>query len=174
MCTETNQILGRVHVRLWRGAVLLRDDWYHNLVTDVGDGYYAAMAIAGVSPAAAAAPTRVTGMKLGTGNTAVAKNGTGSTLAAYLSSSDQAFDSTYPQATNLGAGLGVEAVYQVTYQPGVATSTDIYEAVIVTDATTNATSTTANTVSRIVFSTPYPKGAGDTLALVWSHKFLGQ
>lgn len=171
---HTEWILGTVMVTLRKAdGTVLREDTYQNLVTDVGDAYYAAMAIAGVSPASPVAPTKVTGMKVGTGTTSVAKNGSGAAIVTYISASNQAFDATYPQVNNLGAGLGVQAVYQVTYQAGVATSTGIWEAVIVNDAGSNAASTAPNTISRVLFSTAYPKGATDILTINWTHKFLG-
>lgn len=144
----------------------------HNLITDAGDLYYAGKAIAAISPANASAPTAMSGMKLGTGTTAVAKAGAGGALVTYLSGSNAAFDATYPQTSNLGAGLGVTAVYKTTWGAGVATNSAITEAVIVNDAGTNATTSAANTASRIVF-TAIDKQAADTLAITWSHKFLG-
>lgn len=54
----------------------------------------------------------------------------------------------------------------------MATNSAITEAVIVNDSGTNATSTAANSISRIVF-TAINKGASDTLAITWNHKFLG-
>ena len=64
------------------------------------------------------------------------------------------------------------AVYKTTWGAGVATNSAITEAVIVNDQATNATTTAANTISRITF-TAVNKGASDTLAITWSHKFLG-
>lgn len=169
------QIWGLVSVRLLDalGNIKQSED-IENLVTDAGDLYYAGQAITGVLPATAAHPTFVTGMKLGTGTTAVAKNSAGAALATYLTASNQAFDATFPQTANQGAGNGVQAVYQVTYAPGTATSTNLNEAVIVNDAASNATSTAANTISRVVFASAYNKGSLDTLAITWSHLFKGQ
>lgn len=69
---------------------------FANLITDAGDLYYATRAIAGVTPAAPADATKMTGMKLGTGTTAAAKNGAGAALVTYLSGSNVAFDASYP------------------------------------------------------------------------------
>jgi len=143
-----------------------------NLITDAGDLYIAQKVIVGTGPANPSAPTVMNGMKLGTGSTAVAKNGAGSALVTYLSASNVAFDATYAQTTNLGAGLGVTAVFKTTWGAGVATSATIQEAAIVNDQATNATTSAANTGSRIVFTT-VNKGASDTLAITWSWKFLG-
>lgn len=144
----------------------------NNLITDAGDLYNAQKVITAIAPASASAPTAMTGMKLGTGTTAVAKSSTGAALVTYLTGSNAAFDATYPQTANLGGGLGVNAVYKTTWAAGTATNSAITEAVIVNDSSTNATSSAANTISRVVF-TAVNKGASDTLAITWNHKFLG-
>lgn len=140
-----------------------------NLITDAGDLYYAQMGITGVSPATPAAPTLVARMKLGTGTTAAAKNGAGASIVTYKSGSATAFDSTYPSTHNLGAGLGVQAVYKTTFPAGTATGTALTEAVI---STGTADSSAGTHISRVVFSA-INKGAADSLAITWSHKFLG-
>jgi len=145
---------------------------FANLITDAGDLYYATRGAAAVAPAAPSDATKMTGMKLGTGTTAVAKNGAGAALVTYLSGSNQAFDATYPQISNLGAGLGVQIVYRVTYAAGTATNSAITEMVMVNDSSTNATSTAANGNSRAVFSAQN-KGALDSMICTWNHKFLG-
>lgn len=162
---------GVIELRGPRGGLKKRIRFV-NLITDAGDLYYATRGVAGVSPAAPADATKVTGMKLGTGTTAVAKSGAGAALVTYLSASNQAFDATWPKTTNLGGGLGVTAEYRVLFAAGTATNAALTEAVIVNDSSTNATSTAANTISRIVF-TAINKGALDTLTITWSHKFLG-
>jgi hypothetical protein len=143
---------------------------FHNLITDAGDLYYAGKAIVGISPANASAPTAANGMKLGTASTAATKTDAG--LATYLSGSNAAFDSTYPQTANLGTTLGVNAVYKTTWAAGTATSSTINEVVIVNDQATNADSTAANTYSRAVLTT-VNKTSSDSLAVTWNHKFLG-
>jgi hypothetical protein len=141
---------------------------FSNLITDAGDLYYATKAIVGISPSATAAPTAVSGMQVGTGTTAVAKSSTGAAIVTFTAG--QAFDSTYPKVANLGAGLGVNAVYLTTYGAGVATAT-IAEATIVTGTVTAAAAASA-TIARVTF-TGIAKGANDTLAFTWNHKFLG-
>lgn len=145
---------------------------FANLITDAGDLYYATRGAAAVAPAAPSDATKMTGMKLGTGTTAAAKNGAGAALVTYLTASNQAFDSTYPQISNLGAGLGVQIVYRVTYAAGVATNAAITEMVMVNDSSTNATSTAANGNARAVFAAQN-KGALDSMICTWNHKFLG-
>lgn len=146
---------------------------FANLVTDAGDLYYAQKAITAIAPASASAPTAMTGMKLGTGSTAVAKSGAGGALVTYKTGSNAAFDSTYPQTANLGGGLGVNAVYRTTWAAGTATDAALTEVVIVNDSGTNATSTAANTASRALFGSAINKGASDSLVVTWNHKFLG-
>ena len=143
-----------------------------NLITDKGDEYHAKRIAAGVAPAAPSDVTKMTGMKLGTGTTAVAKSGAGAALVTYLSGSNVAFATSYPTLTNLGGGLGWTVTYQTVFVPGVATHAALTEAVIVNDSGTNATSAAADTISRVVF-TAIPKGASDTLTIAWAHKQLG-
>lgn len=143
---------------------------FSNLITDAGDLYYAGKAIVGISPANASAPTAANGMKLGTGTTAASKTDAG--LATYLTGSNAAFDSTYPQTANLGSTLGVNAVYKTTWAAGTATSSTINEVAIVNDRATDADSLAANTYSRAVLTT-VNKTSADTLAVTWNHKFLG-
>lgn len=144
---------------------------FANLITDAGDLYYAGKAITAIAPASAGAPTAAVVMKLGTGTVAAAKNGTNSALGAYITGSNQAFDATYPQTANLGAGLGVNAVYKTTWAAGSATNGAISEAVIA-NSNADATATQGNTYSRVTF-TAVNKGPSDTLAITWNHKFLG-
>jgi hypothetical protein len=145
---------------------------FSNLITDAGDLYHVTRILSAVAPAAPADATKVTGMKLGTGTTAVAKNGAGAALVTYLTASNVAFDASFPAAVNLGAGLGVNAQYKTTWPAGTATNAAITEAVIVNDSSTNATSTAANTISRTVF-TAINKTAADVLVATWNHKQLG-
>jgi hypothetical protein len=146
---------------------------FANTITDAGDTYVAQKAIAGIAPASPSAPTAASGMKLGTSSTAVSKSaGTGIALGTYLTGSNAAFDASYPQSSALGTNLGTTAIYKTTWAAGVATSSTINEAVIVNDAGTNATSTSANTYARTVLTT-VNKGASDSLALTWTWKALG-
>lgn len=143
-----------------------------NLVTTAGDEYYAKKAIVGVSPANPSAPTAMSGMKLGTGSTAVAKSGAGAALVTYESGSNNPFDATFPQTEDLSGDTGWNAVYQTTWGAGDVTEVALREAVIVNDAGTDATTSAANTISRVVFSA-IDKTADDTLIILWKHKFLG-
>jgi hypothetical protein len=143
-----------------------------NLITDAGDLYYAGMAIALVTPAAPAQPTKMTGMKLGTGTTAAAKSGAGAALVTYITGSNNPFDASFPATQNLGAGLGVNGQYKTTWAAADVTNSAITEAVIVNDAGTDATSSAANTAHRVVF-TAINKTSTDSLVITWNAKFLG-
>lgn len=139
-----------------------------NLVTQVGDQVYGERG-GGVS----GAPAAPTGMRLGTGGTAVAKTGAGAALVTYLSGSNKAFDATYPQSALNGSSRRI--TYKRTYAAGEATTASaITEAVIVNDTiATDATSTAANTISRILVTGISAKGASDTLTATWNHDLLG-
>jgi hypothetical protein len=164
---------GNILIQLFDEDGNLKDERRaENLITDAGDLYYAGMAIALVAPAAPAQPTKMTGMKLGTGTTAAAKSGAGAALVTYESGSNNLFDASFPVVQNLGAGLGVNGQYKVTWAAGDVTETALTEAVIVNDAAADATSSAANTSHRVVFSA-INKTASDTLVITWNAKFLG-
>jgi hypothetical protein len=117
---------------------------------------------------------QASGMKLGTGSTAVAKNGAGAALVTYTTGSQQAFDATFPSAATKGAGAGWRVTYKVTYAAGTATASGLNEVVIVNEnVLTNATTAAANTISRALLSPVVNKGASDTLTITWNHDALG-
>lgn len=136
-----------------------------NLVTSVGDRLYASR---GAGLTTSALPT---GMRLGTGSTAVAKTGAGAAIVTYLSGSNKAFDATFPSEA---AGV---VTYKRTYAAGEATTASaITEVVINTDTIANdnaTTATAANTVSRALLTGIGSKGASDTLTITWTHTILG-
>jgi hypothetical protein len=141
-----------------------------NLVTDVGDQLYAERG-SGVGT-----PDLPTGMKLGTGSTAVAKTGAGAALVTYLSGSNKAFDGGFPTSTQPGgAGTARVITYKRTYAAGEATTASpITEAAIVTETiSSDTTSTAAETISRILVAGISAKGASDTLTCTWTHSLLG-
>lgn len=173
MKTDTSGSTGRVTLRVTGpDGELKYFKILKNLITDKGDEYHVKRIAAAVAPAAPSDVTKMTGMKLGTGTTAVAKAGAGAALVTYLSGSNVAFAASYPVTTNLGAGLGWVVTYRTIFLPGVGTHAALTELVIVNDSSTDATTTAANTLSRVVF-TATPKGALDTLTVDWSHKQLG-
>jgi len=113
------------------------------------------------------------GMKLGTGLTAVAKNGAGGGMVTYVSNSHQAFDATFPSTSGTSGGRII--TYKVTFAAGKATSaTAISEAVMFLDFLADATSSVANTVARVLLAGGgAPKGASDTLTITWTNTVLG-
>lgn len=142
---------------------------FTNLVTDVGDLYYAMKAIAGVSPAAPAGPTNATGLQIGSGTTAASKAGAGAAMVTLLAGA--ALDTGYPQTQNLGAGLGVNGVYKTTFAAGTGTGTT--NEVVLTNGAVGTASVAANTIHRVVLGTGVVKGALDSLAVTLNAKFLG-
>lgn len=136
-----------------------------NLITDTGDSYYAQRAINTVAPTNLSDVTnKVTCMKLGTGTTAVAKNGLGAGVVTYVSGSNATF-SSLSRTTNA-------IVYNASWAPGVATNAALGEIVI---AITNADSTSASgdCIARALISPTRNKQASDTLTAAWTHTFLG-
>lgn len=137
-----------------------------NVITDIGDQRYGE-AGAGI----AGPPAAPTGMKLGTGSVAAgnapAKNGTGAALTTYLANSNQAIGTP----TSAKPATVRVITYTATYAAGKATSAGaITEAVLVNDTiATDATSTAANTLSRVPLTGIGSKGAADTLAITWTH-----
>jgi hypothetical protein len=171
--TEEQPFTGNILIQLIDENGEVKDERRaSNLITDAGDLYYAGMAIALVTPAAPAQPTKMTGMKLGTGTTAAAKAGAGAALVTYITGSNNPFDASFPATQNLGAGLGVNGQYKTTWAAADVTNAAITEAVIVNDAATDATSTAPNTSHRVVF-TAINKTSTDSLVITWNAKFLG-
>jgi hypothetical protein len=138
---------------------------YKNLITEVGDRYYAERA-AGVS----GAPAVATGMQLGTSTTAPAKSGTGSSIVTLIASSLVALNPTVPTSA-LSAGarrLG----YSCSWAAGVATNATINEIALVNQAVaTQTVAPAANTIARALISVN--KGASDVLNVTWYHDLLG-
>jgi hypothetical protein len=155
---------GDVLVEWFRDGVKIHESRQKNLITTVGDQFYVGRAVA-----TSGQPAAVTGMKLGTGATAVAKTGAGAALATYLAGSNKAFDATFPSVA------GNVATFKRTYAAGEATTaSNITECVVVNDTIgTDATSAAAATISRVLLASPAPKAAGDSLTVTWTHTFTG-
>lgn len=143
---------------------------FANLITTAGDEYYAKRAAAGIGTPNLAQPTLANGMKLGTGTVAATKSGAEADLGAYITGSNNLFDTTHPSVVDETGDTGWSVEYKNTWAAGDVTNAAITEAVIVNDAASDATSTAANTYSRVVFSA-INKGASDTLAITWKHTF---
>jgi len=115
-------------------------------------------------------------MRVGTGSTAPAKNGAGAAIVTYVSAitASKPFDATYPQLQDLGAGLGKYTVYKTTWNAGEATQNGLNEiALCIDNLAGDIAGTAAFTLSRALLSPVVNKGASDTLAVTWNHKFLG-
>jgi hypothetical protein len=162
----------------WGEAVLFDVDGhvkarceFRNLVTSVGDQYYGERAAGVASP-----PAQVTGMKLGTASTAVAKTGAGAGLVTYLSDSQQALSGTPTSTQPGGAGTARVITFQAIWAAGKANSpaTPITEVVIVNETLTDALGAQASaTIARALLTGISSKGASDTLTVTWNHSILG-
>jgi hypothetical protein len=164
---EQMRLLGRVEaVRRGPDGRIKARCVVKNLITATGDQYYA-----GRAALSSSLPAQATGMRLGTGSTAVAKTGAGAAIVTYLSGSNKAFDSGFPTVS------GGVVTYKRTYAAGEATTASaITEAVINNDTITNdnaTTATAANTISRVLLTGIGSKGASDTLTITWTHTLLG-
>jgi hypothetical protein len=136
-----------------------------NIITQTGDQYYGERA-AGIG----GAPGQVTGMKLGTGSTAVAKTGAGAALVTYKSGSQKAIDGSFPTSALSGSSRRIQ--WKTSWGAGVINGSALTEVVLVIDTLADATSSAANTIARALFG-PLTLGVLDTLALTWNHDLLG-
>jgi len=169
---ERDGLTGLVVVELWRpdNAGKLQLAHYEeapNLVTQVGDQYYGERAAGIGSP-----PGQVTGMRLGTGNTAASKTGAGAAIVTYVSGSSIAITGGFPTSALSGASRRIQ--WQVLWSAGTATNAALAEVVITNESPlTNVAGTAANTISRFVFAATIDKQAGDALTVTWNHDLLG-
>lgn len=141
----------------------------HNLITDVGDEYYAERAAGIASP-----PDQVTGMRLGTDATAPSKTGAGAAIGAYVSGSDLAIDGGFPTSSQPGgAGTARRITWKTSWGAGVVDGSALREVVITNETPlTDVAGTAANTICRALFG-PITLGASDTLSITWFHDLLG-
>jgi hypothetical protein len=162
---DESRIIGTVHAVLTdKDGNVKGECTVHNLITSVGDQMYAARGSGIASP-----PAAPTGMRIGTGSTAVAKSGAGAAIGTKITGGNQGFDATYPQAS------GGVVTYKTTYGAGVGTTASaVTEAVLVNDTIATDTATAAaNTIARVLLTGIGSKGAQDTLAITWTHTLLG-
>lgn len=164
---EKNQVRANVHAVL-RGpdGKIKYEEWGENLVTDYGDEFLATRAYDD-------AVNIVTGMRLGTGATAAAKNGAGAAIVTYISTSQEALDAAATDATK-GAGLGWRTTYVCTWVAGDITNSAIAEVVLTNETPlTDVAGVAGNTVARFVFGSTIDKQAGDSLEVTWQIDILG-
>lgn len=115
-----------------------------------------------------------TGMRLGTGTTAVATSGAGAAIVTYATSLTQfkAFDSTFPQSSLVTDTRRIQ--YKTTWNAGEATQTALAEVVITNETPlTDVAGTAGNTIARALLSPTVNKAALDTLAITWNTDILG-
>ncbi len=137
-----------------------------NLITDYGDDMIATRMFDD-------AIEIVTGMKLGTGATAAAKNGAGATLVTWLTTSNEALDATATEATK-GAGSGWRTTFVCTWVAGDITNAALAEVVLTNETPlTSADSAVGDVIARFVFSSTIDKQAADTLVVTWQVDILG-
>jgi hypothetical protein len=140
---------------------------FDNLITQVGDQYYGERAAGIASP-----PGQVTGMRLGTGATAVAKTGAGAAIVTYKAGSQKAIDGGFPTSALSGASRRI--AWQATWGAGVATQDGLNEVVITNESPiTDVAGSAANTIARALLNPVVNKGANDTLVVLWNHDALG-
>ena len=117
------------------------------------------------------------GMRLGTGVTAVAKTGAGAHIVTIGTGTNntKAFDATFPTSSQPGgAGTARRIQYKTTWAAGDATQNSLSEVVITNEQPlTSGGDTVGNSYSRALLSPVVNKGAPDTLAVTWNHDLLG-
>lgn len=134
---------------------------FTNIVTEIGDQVYGERGSGIGSPAAAP-----TAMQLGTGVTAVAKNGAGSWIGTVVANSHVAIG-TPTSALNAGKR---RITYTTTWAAATATSNGISEVVLTNQlAATQTVAPLANTLARALLSPTVNKGASDSLTITWQH-----
>src|SRR3954470_16628107 len=127
-----------------------------NLITSVGDQMYAERGAGIASP-----PAVPTGMRIGTGSTAVAKTGAGAAIVTKVTLGNLAFDATFPTSSQPGgAGTARVITYKCTYAAGSGTTASpVTEVVIVNDTIATDTATAAaNTITRVLLTGIASKG----------------
>lgn len=152
---------GTVHVEL-RGpdGEIKQEYTTENIITAIGN-----QMIAEQSANISTPPARPTGMRLGTGTTAVATTGAGAALVTYKAGSNATI---IAPTSGAGAGTSRRITWGGSWAAGVATDTALAEAVIVNDTiATDATTGAPNTMARVLLSPQINKGAADTLSLTW-------
>lgn len=146
---------------------------FANLITDVGDQYYGERASGIAGP-----PNQVTGMKLGTGTTAVSKTGAGAAIVTYAGTgitASKAIDGTWPQSSQPGGGGTARQIqWRTSWAAGQVTVNGLAEVVISNQTSLGDTAgTAADTISRALLSPTVNKGSTDTLTVTWNHNLLG-
>jgi hypothetical protein len=160
---STLHIRGSLHVVLTGpDGTVKYDEVLPNIVTQVGDQYYAERAAL-----ASGAPPKVTGMQLGTGSTTPTKTGAAAALGTLVAASLVAVAG---DPTSGLQGSVRRLAYSASWAAGVATANNIQEVVLVNQSTgTQTAAPAASTIARALIAPIVNKGAQDTLAIVWNH-----
>lgn len=161
------QIRSNVHVVLYGPDGHVKyEEWGENLVTDYGDQFSAEREYLDATDI-------VSGMRLGTGNTAAAKNGAGAAIVTYISGSNEDLDGAATDS-DLGAGSGHRTEYECTWAAGDVTNGAIAEVALSNETPlTDVSGAVGNTVARFVFSSTIDKQADDILVVTWQLDKLG-
>lgn len=173
---STEEIVGLRGYGNWqlhRDGELVDAGFFSNLITDIGDQYYAERAAGIASP-----PDQVSGMKLGTGSTAPSKTGAGAAIVTYAGTSitaQKAIDGSYPTSSQPGgAGTARRIQWRTTWAAGECTVSGLAEVVIVIEnPLADSAGAASTTISRALLSPTINKGASDTLTVTWNHDLLG-
>lgn len=145
------------------------DEHVSNLVTQLGDQYYAERA-AGV----AGAPAAATGMQLGTGVTAAAKTGAGAAIVTLVTASLVALSALPTSGLDAASPPARILTYTTVWGQGVATANSIAEVALVSQAIATQTAAPVSaTVARALLSPIVNKGSLDTLTVNWVHALKG-
>jgi hypothetical protein len=135
---------------------------FSNLITAVGEQRYAE-AGAMASPSVAVP----TGMQLGTGTTAPAKTGAGSSIGTLVASSLLPLNGT---PTSSVPSSVRRITYATTWAAGTATANGIAEVALVNQSIGTQTAAPASsTIARALLSPAVNKGSADSLTVTWHH-----
>ncbi len=139
-----------------------------NLITDVGDQFYAERG-ANIGP-----PDPVSGMRLGTDATAPAKFGAGAAIGVYVAGSQLAIDGGYPTSTQPGgAGTARRITWRATWTGGAIVGFPLREVVLTNETPlTDSAGAVGDTICRALFG-PMTIGLLDSLVITWLHDLLG-
>jgi len=140
----------------------------HNLVTTVGDNYFAGL------PYGTKVAANLNAMKLGTATTTATKTGAGAfpAVADYISGSAHAVDNSTPKA---GSAANITQ-WEHTWAAGEATNATINRVGLVGCVSTvddAGEADASRTWAMAVFSGAINKGAADTLKVTWNVTCLG-
>jgi hypothetical protein len=137
-----------------------------NLITRIGDRYYAERASGVASP-----PAQIVGMQLGSNSaTAVAKTGAGAAIVSLIAGSNVALDLAPVSSLN---GNYRRIAWKTTWVAGIGDGT-LAEVVLHNQSTATQTVVPeANTISRALIAPAQVKGTNDTFVVNWFHELLG-